>query len=788
MMTNVSSSDTSFISVFTPSQTENETLEAIFVGRHALLEDTVERIGESAATRNKHHMLYVGPRGSGKTHLVTLLVHRLTQRPNITRDLHIAWLNEDETSTTLLDLLLRIHQALVKRYPDTYNAEFIEPAYELRANEAQAFVREVLLEAVKRENKTILIIVENLDALFEGLGDVGQKQLRALIQEHPHFAIAATAQKLSEALKNRSHPFFGFFQTTHFKPLTEDEAKSLISKISLLNNRPNVADFLQTRKGQARIRALHHLSGGNHRMYIVLSQFITQDSVDALVPPFVKMVDELTPYYQERLRWLPPQQRKIVEFLSTSTHTVSVKEIAKRLFATHQTISSQLKDLSEKGYVTSTKRGRESLYEVTEPLMRICVEVKENQSHEPLALLVEFIRVWYDLEDLAKRLENEKISVIARNYLLAAYQKNRREQLQKLQEQKQLYEQIIQFLDFSDDPDRAIEAYTGILDLVDIPVDTFITALWGRGLAYSENNEMEKAIADFTALIDLEGAPLDLVSEGHLRRGVAHEKMGSFEQAIVDYTACIQQKSTSIEVAALAYVSRGIVHGEMNEAQDAIIDFTSALNLDSSATTNTLALSGRALAHSEVDDLEHSIADYTAIARIKDAPVDTVLSAQMNKAELQILKGYWSEGFASLRAGLELSVNTTLLETPGMSDLVGAVFSLSLEPTTRKRQIIELTNLYAEYETVTATLGTGLIEHLGSLYQSDELPSPENLESWLSAWEEASEGVDKLRIPMRIFRVGVAFLKTGGQDRGILADLTESERSILEQALGLVEE
>ncbi len=43
----------------------------------------------------------------------------------------------------------------------------------------------------------------------------------------------------------------------------------------------------------------------------MLSHFITRDSVDALPEPFMKMVDELTPYYQERIRWLPPMERRL---------------------------------------------------------------------------------------------------------------------------------------------------------------------------------------------------------------------------------------------------------------------------------------------------------------------------------------------------------------------------------------------------------------------------------------------------------------------------------------------
>ena len=93
--------------VFTPSRTDPKSLEFILVQRQELLQDAVERVRESALTDHKHHLLFVGPRGCGKTHLVTLIVSRLSKDDELTNRLRIAWLNEDETCTTLLELLLK---------------------------------------------------------------------------------------------------------------------------------------------------------------------------------------------------------------------------------------------------------------------------------------------------------------------------------------------------------------------------------------------------------------------------------------------------------------------------------------------------------------------------------------------------------------------------------------------------------------------------------------------------------------------------------------------------------
>ena len=63
--------------VFTPSRTSPEDLEAINVQREDLLVDALERIREGAYTGHKHHLLYIGSRGTGKTHLLSLLQHRV---------------------------------------------------------------------------------------------------------------------------------------------------------------------------------------------------------------------------------------------------------------------------------------------------------------------------------------------------------------------------------------------------------------------------------------------------------------------------------------------------------------------------------------------------------------------------------------------------------------------------------------------------------------------------------------------------------------------------------------
>ena len=383
-----------------------ETLEAILVQRHALAERLVKLIRVSALTDNKHFQLLIGPRGIGKTHLVSLIYHRVAKMQDLRDKLLIAWLQEEEWGiASFLDLLRGIFRAIAKEYPAEYEAELdddVEKLYDLSPEQAEFKAAELLRDFVGK--RVLLLIVENLEDVFSGLGDFGQKQLRAYIQNYSFLTILATSQSLFDGVKLSNHPFYDFFNLHELDEFKLDDAVALLNHIAKLEGNNDLASFIKSPTGCDRIKVVHYLSGGSPRVYIVFSAFLmTPESLDKLVEPFMEMLDSLTPYYQDRMKYLSNQQRKIVDFLCDRGGAAPVKQIAKRCFIEQRTVSSQLKDLRDKGYVKTEEIGRESWYELREPLMRFCLEVKK-QRNQPIRLIVDFIRVWYTRQELQQRL------------------------------------------------------------------------------------------------------------------------------------------------------------------------------------------------------------------------------------------------------------------------------------------------------------------------------------------------------------------------------------------------
>jgi tetratricopeptide (TPR) repeat protein len=408
-----------FLSHFTPSMMPEDVIERIFVQRKRLASRLVTLVRESVLGTAKHHTLIVGPRGIGKTHLASLVYHRVRGLPELADRIRIAWLREEEWGiASFLDFVIRVLRALDEGYPEAGLASRIDSLFAHRPEQAEREAVAMLDEFVG--GRTVFLITENLDQLFEGLDNLGQQQFRAYLQDRGSWTILATAPGLFSGISLQNSPFYGFFRVRHLRELSVDEAIELLRKIAELSGREDLASFVKAPVGRARIRAVHHLAGGNHRIYVIFSEFLTRETLDELVDPFLTTMDHLTPYYQARMQSLSPQQRKVVDFLCEIRHAVPVKEIAQRCFITQQTASAQLKLLKERGFVRSFSVGRESYYELMEPLLRLSLEVKKQRG-EPIRLFVDFLRYWYTRPELEKRLQStETMNPLDREYFFRA--------------------------------------------------------------------------------------------------------------------------------------------------------------------------------------------------------------------------------------------------------------------------------------------------------------------------------------------------------------------------------
>ncbi len=404
---------TPFLSLYTPSTQPPELLEELLVGREEIVARIVDDLVRSVETDTKQHHLVVGPRGIGKTHLVSVVYHRLKARA--VDGMNIAWLREDPWGMRSIDKLLEeISRALATEGGT-------DPLLRGAGETAGWFLNRLAGDG------TIVLIVENMNSVFKRIKPEGQRQLRAHIHNDGRLVIFGTAPSLFDGVTSQNDPFYGTFCVTKLDELDIDQAQDLMQRVARLRNDSALEQLVSTATGRRRLEAIRHLAGGHPRLWMLFADCVTVESLDELVPLFLKAMDDLTPYYQDRMRELEGQQEEVVAHLCDVRGARTVGQIAQACAIDQRTAGVQLTKLAEKGYVRKIELSgpahkgdaRSAHYELREPLMRLCLDVKESRG-KPIRLIVEFLRGWFDITDLRTMASKLSADGVATGYLTAA--------------------------------------------------------------------------------------------------------------------------------------------------------------------------------------------------------------------------------------------------------------------------------------------------------------------------------------------------------------------------------
>ena len=382
------------ISRFTPSTMPEDLLERLFVVRKPVLESLMKRVGDLGNTPSPHHTLLVGPRGAGKTHLISLVYHRAKNRAGTDggKPLRIAWLPEDPWTIVSYARLLA---AILERVaPDTGVKS---------ADEAELDAR---LRSTSRKDGPVLVLMENVDQILDALGDVGQQKLRNLLQTESGVLIIGSTTRLDRSLSSHAAPFFGFFDTIRLEPFSPEEAREMLTALAREVGNTELAERLSSSGALARIHTIAHLAGGQPRLWALLGSALTVEDLRDLAALLLNRFDDLTPYYQEQLARLSPLQRLVVAELAAADRPLPVKDIAERVGSDQRSVAKAVGDLAERGWLkpvstifTELLDRRRTYYDLAEPLARLAFQIKESRG-EPLPLVVDFLVNWFDADQL----------------------------------------------------------------------------------------------------------------------------------------------------------------------------------------------------------------------------------------------------------------------------------------------------------------------------------------------------------------------------------------------------
>ena len=389
---------------YTPALQAPETLKSTLIGRDETLKTIVRVLRNASKGGSLSHLLLIGPKGIGKTHMLRTIYHCLKGEIDVMgigkyRDSFVPVIfSEEEYITSAIKFLrLCIEYLKSERTDVKISNDLIRPDLDERQ-------KELIIDFVKNFRKDsgriLLLLVDNFNEIIETFTDEDQSLLREILMTSESVLLIGTAPTLFNAIVNHGEPFYNFFEIEWLHEISFDDTKNLLEKLAELEQRQDLLRVIEEKEGK--LRAIYELSGGNPRLIISFYQIMTEREITSVEETFQRMLDEMTPYFSARMKDLSPQQREIMDVIAQADTLLTPTELARRSGIPVNQVNAQIKRLEEMGYlykVTGRKR-KGVLYDVKERLFSLWRQMRVEAGRRRLGFIIKLIEIWFAPEEI----------------------------------------------------------------------------------------------------------------------------------------------------------------------------------------------------------------------------------------------------------------------------------------------------------------------------------------------------------------------------------------------------
>ena len=402
------------IGLYRSGVTSPERLRRTSVAREHLLDNAIESLRGSVGRKSKNHLLFIGPRGIGKTHLLSCIEDAVQSDETLSASVVIVRFPEESNRTlSFADFLIGMCGILKEVLED--EPLWTELFAAIETEEDDAKVADMLVPAIREENRrrgrTLLVMLENLgEILTRQIRDQSDvAALRKFLMADNGCLLLATAPLHFDGITDVGQPFYDFFDVQILENLSFEETVEVIRLNLEWEERTNILEMLDDMR--PRLQALYRMTGGNPRLTMMLYELIAHESVTSVQDQFHLLLDRISPFYQGRLNDLPPGQRALLECLaSMRDQEKTPAAIAARMRMSQQETSSLLKRLTDAHYLRADRHPqdrRSRLYTIREGFFDIWLAMNLSRAaRKRIPFLLEFFSLFY--QSIAARDERRR--------------------------------------------------------------------------------------------------------------------------------------------------------------------------------------------------------------------------------------------------------------------------------------------------------------------------------------------------------------------------------------------
>lgn len=270
---------------------------------------------------------------------------------------------------------------------------------------AQAFFED------SRHGRPGVLFLDDVDTILTGLGKGQWKIFETFVRKSGSISLVMAARNANTLEKVARLDELRVYE---LKPLGIKEAQSFFGRSAgAYGANRGFENRVWSDEGRSLAQALLHIVRCNARWTDRTASFAQGAPAFELGSWVMELVDKAaTPYYEAILRRLSGQQYRILDGLAKCEgHAVTVKDLASSMRLPSQTVSRQLYDLREGDLVRSTPVGRESFYELSDPVLRFVFDARNGRANS-IERSCSFVERWFEVRQLQTADRSSHIPVL----------------------------------------------------------------------------------------------------------------------------------------------------------------------------------------------------------------------------------------------------------------------------------------------------------------------------------------------------------------------------------------
>lgn len=417
--------------IYNPGTLSKSDLIDSFVVRLQKFDKIFGEIKSAKMVYPEQHLLIEGQRGMGKTTMLLRLAYAVENDSALNTWLIPIWLNEEQYGLRTLASLWEY----VATHLEDKDARFEGLAAQMDAyyytykddpTQFEALTFDLLIQALEREGKKLLLLMDNFGEMFLKLKSES-KRLREILMTCSHIRIIGASSLITETFFRYDEPLYEFFRIERLSELNTQETQTLLLKLGSRYGQERIQRIVENEP--ERIEAFRRLSGGVVRTIVLLYEIFVDDETGSAFKDLEAVLDRVTPLYKHRMDDLCNEQQQIVDAIALNWEAMSPQEIAGRTRLSADVVADGLRVLTSNGILTRSEYD-EQLYFLRERFFNIWYLMRNGRKNDKnrVLWLAHFLEAWLSPKEIRQRLnkflqlyDSGRFSDDIKLYLVQAY-------------------------------------------------------------------------------------------------------------------------------------------------------------------------------------------------------------------------------------------------------------------------------------------------------------------------------------------------------------------------------